>query len=230
MKIALVAQHATPLRPRAGGGPDSDDIGLSELTRGLAQHGHQVTVYAEKYQPDLPKAAELHDGVRVEHIDSGPIHADAEQAEVGLLERVPAFSGPLRSSWTLERPDVAHALSWTSGLAALAAARDLSIPVVQEFSSLGVTEPRERIVVAATSGPVPRTVAAASSGSISSRRSCTSSPLPGAAPGKPPAEITAEENLRPCSSCGQGGLLTFGAGSRRAWLPGTTTRKGRSLR
>ena len=33
MKIALVAQHATPLRPRAGSGPDSDDIGLSELTR-----------------------------------------------------------------------------------------------------------------------------------------------------------------------------------------------------
>jgi glycosyltransferase involved in cell wall biosynthesis len=145
MKIALVAQHATPLRPRAGGGPDSDDIGLSELTRGLAEHGHQVTVYAEKYQPNLPEAAELHERVRVEHIDSGPVHAPAEQGEVGLLERVPAFSGPLRSSWTRERPDVAHALSWTSGLAALAAARDLNIPVVQEFSSLGVTEPRDRI-------------------------------------------------------------------------------------
>jgi glycosyltransferase involved in cell wall biosynthesis len=35
-----------------------------------------------------------------------------------------------------------HALRWTSGLAALAAARDLNIPVVQEFSSLGVTERR----------------------------------------------------------------------------------------
>ena len=36
MKIALVAQHATPLSPRAGSGPESDDIGLSELTRKLA--------------------------------------------------------------------------------------------------------------------------------------------------------------------------------------------------
>ena len=35
-----------------------------------------------------------------------------------------------------------HALRWTSGLAALAAARDLGIPVVQEFSSLGVAERR----------------------------------------------------------------------------------------
>ena len=33
MKIALVAQNATPLHPRAGSGPDCDDIGLGELTR-----------------------------------------------------------------------------------------------------------------------------------------------------------------------------------------------------
>jgi glycosyltransferase involved in cell wall biosynthesis len=144
MKIALVAQHATPLRPRAGVGPDSDGIGLSELTRGLATHGHQVTVYAEKGQPDLPDNTELDDGVRVELINAGPVLAQPESGDVGLLERVPAFSGPLRSIWHSEPPDIAHALSWTSGLAALAAARDLAVPVVQEFSSLGVTERRDR--------------------------------------------------------------------------------------
>jgi D-inositol-3-phosphate glycosyltransferase len=144
MKIALVAQHATPLRPRAGSGPDSDDVGLSELTRRLAAHGHQVTVYAQKHQQDLPDRAELHRGVRVEHINAGPVPEHGEQDDAGLLERVPAFSGPLRSSWHRDRPDVVHALHWTSGLAALAAARDLGVPVVQEFSSLGVTERRER--------------------------------------------------------------------------------------
>ena len=144
MKIALVAQHATPLRPRAGVGPDSDGIGLSELTRGLATHGHQVTVYAEKGQPDLPDNTELDDGVRVELINAGPVPAQPEPGDAGLLERVPAFSGPLRSIWHSEPPDIAHALSWTSGLAALAAARDLAVPVVQEFSSLGVTERRDR--------------------------------------------------------------------------------------
>ncbi|HYB18134.1 MAG TPA: glycosyltransferase [Streptosporangiaceae bacterium] len=144
MKIALVAQHATPLRPRAGSGPDSDDIGLSELTRRLATHGHQVTLYAQKYQPDLPEQAELHRGVRVQHINAGPVLAPGEQDDAGLLERVPAFSGPLRSSWYRDRPDVVHALHWTSGLAALAAARDLGVPVVQEFSSLGVAERRDR--------------------------------------------------------------------------------------
>jgi glycosyltransferase involved in cell wall biosynthesis len=145
MKIALVAQHATPLRPRTGAGPDSDDIGLSELTRKLAVQGHQVTVFTQKHQPDLPDQAELHDGVRITHIDAGPGMADGDRSDASLLERVPAFSGPLRSSWERERPDVVHALRWTSGLAALAAARDLEIPVVQEFSSLGVTERRDRV-------------------------------------------------------------------------------------
>ena len=85
MKIALVAQHATPLRPRAGSGPDSDDIGLSELTRRLATHGHQVTLYAEKHQPDLPEMAELRSGVRVEHINAGPVPAHSEQELVTAI-------------------------------------------------------------------------------------------------------------------------------------------------
>ena len=146
MKIALVAQNATPLHPRSGSGPDRDDIGLSELTRKLAGQGHQVTLYAQKNAADLPDQAELHAGVRVEHIDAGPVaEAATEPGDADLLERVPAFSGPLRSLWQSDRPDVVHALRWTSGLAALAAARDLGIPVVQEFSSLGVTERRDRV-------------------------------------------------------------------------------------
>jgi D-inositol-3-phosphate glycosyltransferase len=106
-----------------------------------------VTVYAQKNDLSQPDHAELHAGVRVEHIDAGPVSATEAGAQgklddAGLLERVPAFSGPLRSRWHRDRPDVVHALRWTSGLAALAAARDLGIPVVQEFSSLGVAERR----------------------------------------------------------------------------------------
>ena len=142
MKIALVAQNATPLHPRTGSGPDRDDIGLGELTRKLAGQGHHVTVYTQKNLADVPDQAELHAGVRVEHIDAGPVAETAEPGDADLLERVPAFSGPLRSLWESDRPDVVHALAWTSGLAALAAARDLGIPVVQEFSSLSVAERR----------------------------------------------------------------------------------------
>src|ERR1035441_7574370 len=117
MKIALVAQNATPLRPRTGSGPDNDDIGLSELTRKLAGHGHQVTVYAQKNDPSQPDHAELHAGVRVEHINAGPIPATAAagQDDASLLERVPAFSGPLRRMWHRDRPGAAPAPRPRSG-------------------------------------------------------------------------------------------------------------------
>jgi glycosyltransferase involved in cell wall biosynthesis len=121
-------------------------VGLTQLTSKLAGQGHQVTVYAQKSHPDLPGRAELGGGVQVEHIDAGPAPAGCRPAgsDEELLKQVPAFSGPLRSRWQAGRPDVVHALRWTSGLAALAAARDLDIPVVQEFNSLGVTEQRGR--------------------------------------------------------------------------------------
>ncbi len=45
-----------------------------------------------------------------------------------------------------DRPDVVHALRWTSGLAALAAARGLQIPLVQSFDSLGVAERRHHVI------------------------------------------------------------------------------------
>ena len=41
-----------------------------------------------------------------------------------------------------------HALRWTSGLAALSAARDLRVPVVQSFDQLGVTERRHGLIPA----------------------------------------------------------------------------------
>ena len=153
MKIAIVAQHATPLHPRAGMSPRPDDAGLSELTRALARQGHQVIVYAQKRQ-NAPDHAELADGVSIEYIPAGPV---GQPGDAELLAHVPAFSDPLRARWHRQRPDVVHAVSWTSGLAALTAARGLGIPVVQSFSSLGVAERRDHASAdpAAQAGPPP---------------------------------------------------------------------------
>src|ERR1700757_1422745 len=140
MKIALVAQHAT-LSP-ANGVPQADeDIQLRELSRSLAANGHQVTVYAQRHHTSLLERTDLEPGVRVEYIGHPGKGGESE-----LLAQVPEFSHPLRERWSRERPDVVHALRWTSGLAALAAARDLRIPVVQSFSSLGVAERRHHVI------------------------------------------------------------------------------------
>ena len=152
MKIALVAQHATPTpgdgTRQAGDGAREagEDIRLRQLSRSLASKGHRVTVYARRHSASLPDGAELEPGVQVEYIGPADRRPAGQRDESELLAQVPAFSGPLHELWRNERPDVVHALRWTSGLAALAAARDMRIPVVQSFDSLGVAERRHRVI------------------------------------------------------------------------------------
>ena len=141
MKIALVAQHATPQSGDVDRSGHTDDTRLVELSRSLAGNGHQVTVYAQRHSATLPERAQLLPGVTVEYLGQA-----AGVDESDLLAGVPAFSRPLHERWIQDRPDVVHALRWTSGLAALAAARDLRIPVVQSFDSLGVAERRHHVL------------------------------------------------------------------------------------
>src|SRR5512146_2700095 len=148
MRIALVAQHATSMSGDAladtaaagsalgGGAGQTNDTRLRELSRSLASNGHRVTVYAQRHSATLPDRAEVAPGVTVEYMGK----TAGKLGESDLLAHVPAFTQPLHERWRAERPDVVHALRWTSGLASLAAARDLRIPVVQSFDSLGVAE------------------------------------------------------------------------------------------
>jgi glycosyltransferase involved in cell wall biosynthesis len=142
MKIALVAQHAAPMS--ASG--QANESRLRELSRSLASNGHRVTVYAQRHGSTLPERSELDPGVAVEYIGPADGRDGDQVAESDLLKQVPAFSRPLHERWQAERPDVVHAVRWTSGLAALAAARDLRIPVVQTFDSLGVAERRHHVM------------------------------------------------------------------------------------
>jgi glycosyltransferase involved in cell wall biosynthesis len=142
MKIALVAQHSTPVPAAADAATAGDDARLVEMSRSLAGEGHQVTVYARRNGRPLPERAQLAPGVSVEYV--GPSDSAADDSH--LVKQVGAFSAPLHQAWAKDRPDVVHALRWTSGLAALSAARDLRLPVVQSFDQLGVTERRHGLI------------------------------------------------------------------------------------
>jgi glycosyltransferase involved in cell wall biosynthesis len=143
MKIALVAQHSTPV-PGTSDQPAGDSARLVEMSQSLADQGHQVTVYARRNGKSLPQRSKLSPGVSVEYV--GP--SDSSPDDSQLLRQIGAFSQPLHDRWSKDRPDVVHALRWTSGLAALSAARDLQVPVVQSFDQLGVTERRHGMIPA----------------------------------------------------------------------------------
>jgi glycosyltransferase involved in cell wall biosynthesis len=144
MKIALVAQHSTPVPCTTDTTTAGDDARLVEMSRSLAGEGHEVTVYARRNGKSLPERAKLAPGVSVEYV--GPSDSSADDSH--LVKQIGAFSQPLHDRWSKDRPDVVHALRWTSGLAALSAARDLQVPVVQSFDQLGVTERRHGLIAA----------------------------------------------------------------------------------
>ena len=87
MKIALVAQHSTPV-PAADATTAGDDARLVEMSRSLAGEGHQVTVYARRNGKTLPERAELAPGVSVEYV--GPADSSADDSH--LVRQVGAFS------------------------------------------------------------------------------------------------------------------------------------------
>jgi D-inositol-3-phosphate glycosyltransferase len=153
MKIALVAEQASQ-HPRARGAAaagDGSQAGISTLARTLGSLGHQVTIYARKDAPALPARANVAAGVTVEHLAAGPAsRLPADQ----VLPYMAAFSGQLVRCWRRATPDIAHSHFWTGGLAALAATRDVEVPVVQTFHSLGTAERRHFGAVAG--GPQAR--------------------------------------------------------------------------
>src|SRR5215470_8634014 len=137
MRIALVASQSSSPRPRDSAGQNQRVTSLAEA---LGRLGHEVTLYAPNGSPTHPAKATLAPGVTVEHLPAGPggkdrSHPRPAGSEAGL--DIPVFSDHLARRWQQDPPDVAHAHFWTSGLAALAGARDLNLPVVQTFHSLG---------------------------------------------------------------------------------------------
>jgi len=138
MKIALVTLQGNPFGQTPEAGPDRQDQRLASLVTALAEQDHDVTVYARRDCDGQPEKSEPAPGVTVEHVPAGPardLPADS------LAPHAAEFGQYLARHWQDHAPDVAHAYFWTSGLAALAGARDLGVPVVQTFLSLQASDP-----------------------------------------------------------------------------------------
>src|SRR5215475_221711 len=133
MRIALVASQSSSPRPHDVAGPSQRVTSLAEA---LGRLGHQVTLYAPNGSPALPAKATLAPGVTVEHLPAGQAGSRRPSGDEPALD-IPTFSDHLARRWRKDPPDIAHAHFWTSGLAALAGARGLNLPVVQTFHSLG---------------------------------------------------------------------------------------------
>ena len=137
MRIAMVSEHASPLAVLGGVDAGGQNVHVAALATALARRGCEVLVHTRRDDPSLPRRVALCPGVEVDHVDAGP---PSEVPKDELLPHMGAFAEQLREQWADERPDVVHSHFWMSGLAALAAAEELGIPVVHTFHALGVVK------------------------------------------------------------------------------------------
>ena len=141
MRIAMVSEHASPLAVLGGVDAGGQNVHVAALAGALARRGCEVVVHTRRDDPSLPRRVALCPGVEVDHVDAGP---PSQVPKDDLLPHMAAFAEQLREAWTEERPDVVHSHFWMSGLASVAAAEDLGIPVVHTFHALGTVKRRHQ--------------------------------------------------------------------------------------
>jgi glycosyltransferase involved in cell wall biosynthesis len=134
VRIAMISEHASPL------GDGGQQTHVADLSAALAEIGHEVRVYTRRDDPTTPEVVATRGGIQVVQVPAGPAH---EVPPDLLLPYMGEFARWLEKHWRNGEwtPDIAHAHFWTSGLAAVTAARQVGIPVIQSFHELGVLEP-----------------------------------------------------------------------------------------
>jgi D-inositol-3-phosphate glycosyltransferase len=137
MKIALVARHALAPATQSDHYAVEQAAHVTGLGLALAAQGHDVMIYARKDAPGLADRETLAPRVTVRYIKAGP---PAPVPADDLPQHVAEIGRHLAARWKKDTPDIVHAHHWTSGLAALLAAREFPVAVVQSFGSLGIAE------------------------------------------------------------------------------------------
>jgi glycosyltransferase involved in cell wall biosynthesis len=141
LRIALVSEHASPLAVLGGADAGGQNVHVAALATHLGRAGHEVVVHTRRDDRDLPRRVRLGPGVTVDHVDAGPPEPLPKDE---LLPHMDELAAGLRSQWAADPPDVAHSHFWMSGLATLAAARPLGVPVVHTYHALGHVKRRHQ--------------------------------------------------------------------------------------
>lgn len=143
MRIAMISEHASPLAVLGGEDAGGQNTHVAELSRALAEQGHDVRVYTRRDANDPPDRVRLAEGVTVVHVPAGPPRAIPRDQ---LLPHMKEFGAWLVGHWQTDgwTPDAVHAHFWMSGLAATTAARQIGAPVVLTYHALGTVKRRHQ--------------------------------------------------------------------------------------
>ncbi len=134
-RVAVLSVHSSPLAPPGVGDSGGMNVYVRAVARELTRHGVASDLYTRAASPDDPPVVELEPGVRLMHLQAGPLEPVPKQV---LPRFLCAFLCSLVRSGERYGPyDVLHSHYWLSGWVARLARERWDAPVVHSFHTLG---------------------------------------------------------------------------------------------
>jgi D-inositol-3-phosphate glycosyltransferase len=140
-RIAFVSEHADPSAPLGGAESGGQNVYVREMACALAGLGLGVDVFTRLAQPGASTLVQLGAGVRVFRVAAGPPGPLDKHHIRGYLDE---FVGNVldRVRRDASGYEVVHGHYYLSGWVGTQLARQLDVPLVQTFHSLGLARSR----------------------------------------------------------------------------------------
>ncbi len=126
--------HTSPLDQAGTGDAGGMNIYVCETANQMAAQGISVDIFTRRANNDHPDIVDLGNGVRVIHLNVGPVDGVTKEELPGLIpDMAKAFREALTSGTSY---DVIHSHYWISGKVAMPVAKELGIPLVHTMHTM----------------------------------------------------------------------------------------------
>jgi D-inositol-3-phosphate glycosyltransferase len=131
-RIATLMVHTSPLDQPGIGDAGGMNIYVVEAAQRMAAMGVEVDIFTRRTNPDQAEIVEISKGVRVRHFACG--HGALTKEE--LPAHINGLSKEFLRILKEENYDVIHSHYWISGKVAMAASKELGIPLVHTMHTM----------------------------------------------------------------------------------------------
>jgi D-inositol-3-phosphate glycosyltransferase len=134
-RLALISEYASPLSALGGVDSGGQNVYVAHVGRRLAMMGWQVDVFTRRDDRRLPAIADQGGGLRIIHINAGPPESVPKEQMLPMMDD---FTEEMVHFMEAEGTyDLIHANFFMSGLVAARLKKQLGLPFVVTFHSLG---------------------------------------------------------------------------------------------
>ena len=133
-RVATLMVHTSPLDQAGTGDAGGMNIYVCESAQQMAAQGIKVDIFTRRANHDHPDVVDLGNGVRVIHLNVGPVNGVTKEV---LPTLIPELSEAFKAALTKDvEYDIIHSHYWISGKVAMPVAAELGIPLVHTMHTM----------------------------------------------------------------------------------------------